>query len=85
MNFKYIVCIYYYCYYYYFIFFKDNTQRAGDIIFHPFDRVVVQLSLDRSNIQHEKLRMFLVEPQVPGFSISSTGELLPMDEDIPTF
>ncbi|XP_073988911.1 exosome complex exonuclease RRP44-like protein Dis3 [Rhodnius prolixus] len=64
---------------------SDNTQRAGDIIFHPFDRVVVQLSLDRSNIQHEKLRMFLVAPQVPGFSISSTGELLPMDEDIPTF
>uniref|UniRef100_A0A069DZM9 Protein DIS3 homolog n=1 Tax=Panstrongylus megistus TaxID=65343 RepID=A0A069DZM9_9HEMI len=63
----------------------DNTQRAGDIVFHTFDRVVVQLSLDRSNVQHEKLRMFLVEPQVPGFSISSTGELLPMDEDIPTF
>ncbi|KAK9499175.1 hypothetical protein O3M35_003675 [Rhynocoris fuscipes] len=64
---------------------NDNTQRAGDIIFHPFDRVIVQLSIDRSNVQHEKLRMLLVEPQVPGFSITSSGELLPLEEEITSY
>ncbi|BET02349.1 RNB [Nesidiocoris tenuis] len=59
----------------------DHTQSAGDIVFHAFDRVVVQMSLDRSNIQHEKLQMKLVEPEVPGFSVTTEGELLPAIED----
>lgn len=61
---------------------EDHTQHAGDIVFHSFDRVVVQMSLDRSNIQHEKLTMKLVEPEVPGFSITTDGELVPAVEDV---
>ncbi|XP_012277145.1 exosome complex exonuclease RRP44 [Orussus abietinus] len=48
---------------------EDHSQRCGDIVFHAFDPVVVQLSLDSSNIQHEKLVFKLVKPQIPGFSV----------------
>ncbi|XP_014254617.1 exosome complex exonuclease RRP44 [Cimex lectularius] len=56
---------------------EDHTQRAGDVVFHPFDRVIVQLSVDTSNVQHEKLQMILVEPHIPGFSITNTEDLVP--------
>ncbi|KAF6200952.1 hypothetical protein GE061_005399 [Apolygus lucorum] len=59
----------------------NHTQSAGDVVFHSFDRVVVQMSLDRSNVQHEKLQLKLVEPEVPGFSITTEGELVPAVED----
>ncbi|XP_061397184.1 exosome complex exonuclease RRP44 [Musca vetustissima] len=48
---------------------EDYTQRCGDIIFHAFDPVTVRLSLDSSNIQHEKLVFQLVKPYIKGFSI----------------
>ena len=34
-----------------------------------FQRLTVQLTLDQSNIQHEKLVLRLVEPKIPGFSV----------------
>ena len=42
----------------------EHTQKCGDIIFRSFDRVIVQLSLDSSNVQREKLVFKLVEPEV---------------------
>lgn len=39
-----------------------------------FDPVTVQLTLDRSNIQHEKLVFKLVKPFIPNFSVSSIDE-----------
>lgn len=39
------------------------------MVFHAFDPVTVQLSLDSSNIQHEKIIFQLVEPFIEGFSI----------------
>ncbi|KAL7824490.1 hypothetical protein AOLI_G00237310 [Acnodon oligacanthus] len=38
--------------------------------FHIFDRVKVTISLDASNIQHQKIRMALVEPVIPGVSVA---------------
>ncbi|KAL6481759.1 hypothetical protein MHYP_G00098390 [Metynnis hypsauchen] len=38
--------------------------------FHIFDRVKVTISLDASNIQHQKMRMALVEPVIPGVSVA---------------
>ncbi|XP_006639445.1 exosome complex exonuclease RRP44 [Lepisosteus oculatus] len=38
--------------------------------FHLFDKVKVTISLDSSNIQHQKIRMSLVEPVIPGVSVS---------------
>lgn len=44
-------------------------MRCGDIIFHAFDPVKVRLSIDSSNIQHEKLTFELVEPYIENFSV----------------
>ncbi|XP_058806479.1 exosome complex exonuclease RRP44 [Phymastichus coffea] len=52
---------------------EEHTQKYGDIIFRSFDQVIVQLSLDRSNVQHEKLVFKLVKPEIPGFSIPSAA------------
>ncbi|XP_076462182.1 LOW QUALITY PROTEIN: exosome complex exonuclease RRP44-like [Babylonia areolata] len=53
---------------------EENTQTVGDVVFHVFDRVVVQLSIDRSNVQHMKLLVNLVTPKVPGFSVPPAKE-----------
>ncbi|XP_012678882.2 exosome complex exonuclease RRP44 [Clupea harengus] len=37
--------------------------------FNLFDRVRVTISLDASNIQHQKIRMSLLEPVIPGVSV----------------
>ena len=47
-----------------FFFFKEQSQKCGDLIFRIFDPVTVQLSLDQSNLQHEKIVLKLVDPQV---------------------
>lgn len=51
---------------------QDYTQRCGDIVFRVFDTVIVQLSVDSSNIQHEKLVIKLVKPYIKGFSVEET-------------
>uniref|UniRef100_A0A8C5CZM8 DIS3 homolog, exosome endoribonuclease and 3'-5' exoribonuclease n=1 Tax=Gadus morhua TaxID=8049 RepID=A0A8C5CZM8_GADMO len=38
-------------------------------IFKIFDKVKVTISLDDSNVQHQKIRMSLVEPEIPGVSV----------------
>lgn len=43
---------------------EDHSQTCGDIVFRTFDPVLVQISLDRSNVQHEKLLFKLVKPHV---------------------
>ncbi|KAH9505754.1 exosome catalytic subunit dis3 [Bulinus truncatus] len=51
-----------------------NTQTAGQVTIHVFDPVIVQLSIDRSNVQHMKLSLKLVKPVIPGFSVPSVKE-----------
>lgn len=43
---------------------EDQSQTCGDVVFRSFDPIVVQISLDRSNVQHEKLIFKLVKPEV---------------------
>lgn len=43
---------------------EDQSQTCGNIVFRAFDPIIVQMSLDRSNIQHEKLIFKLVKPEV---------------------
>lgn len=43
---------------------EDHSQTCGNIVFRTFDPVTVQISLNRSNIQHEKLIFKLVKPFV---------------------
>jgi len=54
---------------------EECTQTAGPVVFHVFDPVIVQLSIDRSNVQHMKLSLKLVKPQIPGFSVPSVSEM----------
>lgn len=42
--------------------------------FYMFDKVKVKISLDASNIQHQKIRMVLVEPEIPGVTISERDQ-----------
>lgn len=48
---------------------EDQSQTCGNVVFRAFDPIVVQMSLDRSNVQHEKLIFKLVKPEIPDFSV----------------
>ncbi|XP_034175685.2 exosome complex exonuclease RRP44-like protein Dis3 [Osmia lignaria lignaria] len=50
---------------------EDHSQTCGNVMFRTFDPVIVQISLDRSNVQHEKLVFKLVKPYIAGFSVPS--------------
>ncbi|CAL8362508.1 unnamed protein product [Boreogadus saida] len=64
--------------------FFDNKDKTGPKLvfdeagpslmveqhtFKIFDLVKVTISLDDSNVQHQKIRMSLVEPEIPGVSV----------------
>jgi hypothetical protein len=52
-------------------FFKTPSLEIEGTVFHVFDKVKVKIMLDSSNLQHQKIRMALVEPQVrPSLLIS---------------
>ncbi|XP_012223376.1 exosome complex exonuclease RRP44 [Linepithema humile] len=61
---------------------EDQSQTCGDVVFRAFDPIVVQMSLDRSNVQHEKLFFKLVKPEIPDFSVPPLNtETLSVTED----
>lgn len=49
---------------------EESTQTCGKTVFTVFHRVIVQISIDQSNVQHLKLSIKLVEPVIPGFSVA---------------
>ncbi|XP_048197208.1 exosome complex exonuclease RRP44 [Perognathus longimembris pacificus] len=51
--------------------YDDETPslKIEGTMFHVFDKVKVKIMLDSSNLQHQKIRMALVEPQIPGISV----------------
>ncbi|KAH6935339.1 hypothetical protein HPB50_005221 [Hyalomma asiaticum] len=53
---------------------EAGTQSFGDITLHQFDQLVVQVSVDSRNIQHQKVVIKIVEPKAsllfPSFDIS---------------
>lgn len=55
----------------FYVYSQEQTQRCGQIVFRTFDPVSVQLSLDSSNVQHERIVLKLVKPEIPNFSIPS--------------
>ncbi|KAG8517535.1 Exosome complex exonuclease RRP44, partial [Galemys pyrenaicus] len=57
------------------------TLKIEDTVFHIFDKVKVKIMLDSSNLQHQKIRMSLVEPQIPG--ISMPNDTSSMDNNEP--
>ncbi|XP_038674233.1 exosome complex exonuclease RRP44 [Scyliorhinus canicula] len=44
-------------------------------VFNMFDKVTVTITLDASNVQHQKIRMSLVEPVIPGVSVPRSSSL----------
>uniref|UniRef100_H3DI20 Exosome complex exonuclease RRP44 n=1 Tax=Tetraodon nigroviridis TaxID=99883 RepID=H3DI20_TETNG len=48
---------------------EGPTLKVEQHTFRIFDRVKVTIRLDDSNIQHQKIRMALVEPEIPGVSV----------------
>jgi exosome complex exonuclease DIS3/RRP44 len=44
------------------------------VVFYSFDPVTVRLSLDSSNIQHEKLVFQLIKPFIEGFSVVNVND-----------
>ncbi|XP_049455686.1 exosome complex exonuclease RRP44 [Epinephelus fuscoguttatus] len=48
---------------------EGPTLKVEEHTFHIFDNVKVTISLDSSNIQHQKIRMALIEPVIPGVSV----------------
>lgn len=54
---------------------QNQSQQCGSVIFHSFDPVIVRLSLDSTNIQHEKLTFELLKPYIEGFSIQLSDKM----------
>ncbi|KAG1933606.1 exosome complex exonuclease RRP44 [Pimephales promelas] len=48
---------------------EGPTLKVEEHTFHIFDKVKVTISLDASNIQHQRIRMALIEPVIPGVSV----------------
>ncbi|KTG41736.1 hypothetical protein cypCar_00029895, partial [Cyprinus carpio] len=48
---------------------EGPTLKVEEHTFRMFDKVKVTISLDASNIQHQRIRMALVEPVIPGVSV----------------
>lgn len=61
---------------------ENHTQSCGSFTFHAFDPVTVRLSLDSTNVQHEKIVFELVQPYIEGFSVLQSGELKRKSETV---
>lgn len=48
---------------------EGPTLKVEQHTFCIFDKVKVTISLDDSNIQHQKIRMSLIDPVIPGVSV----------------
>ena len=49
---------------------SEPSLTVVDHKFHLFDKVVVQVAIERSNIQQTRVKLYLVEPLIDGVSIS---------------
>ncbi|WAR11579.1 RRP44-like protein, partial [Mya arenaria] len=64
---------------------EENTQSCGDVTLRVFDRLIVQISIDRTNVQHLKLRQIDLIPN--RLSRPTTlgvfdGQIVQMDETL---
>ncbi|XP_055345726.1 exosome complex exonuclease RRP44-like [Paramacrobiotus metropolitanus] len=65
--------------------FRYNAEgpsvTIGNVTLRTFDRVIVQISVDQSSLQHHRLVTKLVEPMIPGFSVPPSDQ--PAPEGVP--
>merc|ERR1719278_1842050 len=61
---------------------EEPSQTCGDVKLTLFMKLTVQVSLDSSDVQHEKLAVRLVHPNIEGFSVppAPKGEKRQADE-----
>lgn len=59
---------------------EEHTQQYNNVVFRAFDPVTIRLSLDTSNVQHEKLIFALVKPYIEGFSVQQLTEQTNADD-----
>merc|ERR1712136_260516 len=57
----------------------EPSVSTGEFKLSLFQKLVVQLSLDTSDIQHEKLTLKLVTPVIPEFSVPPAP---PVEDDV---
>uniref|UniRef100_T1JCD6 Protein DIS3 homolog n=1 Tax=Strigamia maritima TaxID=126957 RepID=T1JCD6_STRMM len=58
-----------------FVYNEDEPSHTIDgVKIKLFDKVVVRISVNDSNIQHQKLEVKLVQPIIPGFSVPSLND-----------
>jgi exosome complex exonuclease DIS3/RRP44 len=53
---------------------EEPSQTYGSVKLTLFMKLTVQVSLDSSDVQHEKLAVRLVEPRIEGFSVPAAPE-----------
>ncbi|XP_044540905.1 exosome complex exonuclease RRP44-like [Gracilinanus agilis] len=56
------------------------SLKVEDTEFHIFDKVKVKITLDSSNLQHQKIHMSLLEPQIPGVNVPTHSTSSNTDE-----
>lgn len=49
-------------------------MKCGDLVVRPFDPLRIQVSVDTSDVQHQKVVCQLVHPVIPGFSVPSVSQ-----------
>jgi exosome complex exonuclease DIS3/RRP44 len=46
------------------MFLKEPSQTADEVKLKLFDRIIVKISIDTKNVQHQKMKLQLVSPNV---------------------
>jgi len=54
---------------------EEPSQTCGDVKVTLFMKLVVQVYLDTTDVQHEKLALRLVDPNIEGFSVPCTPDV----------
>ncbi|MPC15533.1 Exosome complex exonuclease RRP44 [Portunus trituberculatus] len=50
---------------------KELFVKCGSVIIRPFDHLKIQVTVDTSDVQHQRVVSKLIEPIIPGFSVPS--------------
>lgn len=50
---------------------QELFVKCGSVIIRPFDHLKIQVTVDTSDVQHQRVVSKLIEPVIPGFSVPS--------------
>lgn len=64
---------------------EEPSQTAKDVKLKLFERIVIRISIDTKNIQHQKMMLQLVSPHIEGFSVEPMNAIKEekMEDDQP--